>query len=77
MTELNCQPLITRQVLYRLTKRAMIGGDAGIRTADKNFYRVRAIELLDVFLSEYSFCYAMLPLHHISEENRIRFFDGL
>ena len=45
----------------------MIGGDAGIRTADKNFYRVRAIVMRKQFFTELTFCYAMLPLHHVSK----------
>ena len=37
LTESNCQLMITNQLLYHLTKRALLGGEQEIRTLDTGF----------------------------------------
>ncbi len=63
--------LLRRQMLYPTELRShIVGGDAGIRTADKPFDRGIAKVLLEQFCTELVFCCAMLPLHHISKIGR-------
>ena len=49
----------------RRTKYKKFGGDAGIRTADKNFYRVRALVFAELILVRIIFllCYATITSH--------------